>query len=189
MLVMQSQNVTGKEYILYCSLAGFIASWAISGMLAVVDYYTGTTVGTFFAVIGVSLGFDDPQVAQYVGFALHVMTGMTAGNIFGQVSLFWPRMSPFNVRRGIITGIVVGIALWAVLFVPLATFGIQPRLNSLLLQAPNSDIQEIAGHFQGTFALIVGGAFLFHIAYGAMLGFMAGRLSEIRRIREMTVVR
>jgi hypothetical protein len=186
---MQIQQLTRKEYILYCSLAGFIASWAISGMLAIVDYYTGTRVGTFFAVIGISLGFTDPEVAQYVGFALHVLTGMTAGNIFGQVSMFWPKMSPFNVKRGIVTGIIVGIVLWAALFVPLASLGIQPRLDLLLSQAPNDTVSDIARHFEGTFYLIVGGALVFHIAYGVMLGLIAGRLSEIRYAREMNVRR
>jgi hypothetical protein len=180
---MQIQIATRKEYIFYCSLAGFIASWAISGMLAIVDYYTGTQVGTFFAVIGISLGFDDPGVAQYVGFALHLLTGMTAGNIFGQVALFWPKVSPYNAITGIARGTVVGIALWAALFLPLATFGIQPRLDSLILQAPNVEVYDIASHFENTYYLIVGGSFLFHIVYGMILGYISGRLSEIRFAR------
>lgn len=182
---MQIQQLTRKEYILYCSLAGFIASWAISGMLAIVDYYTGTKVGTFFAVIGISLGFTDPETAQYVGFALHVLTGMTAGNIFGQVSMFWSKMSPFNVRRGILTGPIVGIALWAVLFVPLASLAIQPRLDSLAAHPPNANVSNIANHFEGTLYFIIGGALVFHIAYGVMLGVIAGRLSEISRASAM----
>ena len=36
----------------------------------------GTPAGTFFSVIGTSLGFTDSTTAQYVGFALHVLTGM-----------------------------------------------------------------------------------------------------------------
>ena len=156
-------------------------------MLAIVDYYTGTKVGTFFAVIGISLGFTDPDTAQYVGFALHVLTGMTAGNIFGQVSMFWSKMSPSNVRRGILTGPIVGIALWAVLFVPLASLAIQPRLDSLAAHAPNANVSNIASHFEGTLYFIIGGALVFHIAYGVMLGVIAGRLSEISRASAMGV--
>jgi hypothetical protein len=180
---MQLQVARQKEYILYCSLAGFIASWAISGMLAIVDYYTGTQVGTFFAVIGLSLGFTDPEEAQYIGFALHLLTGMTAGNIFGQTALFWPKMIPYNARKGIVRGTVVGIALWAVLFLPLATFGIQPRLDSLILQAPNVEVYDIGSHFENTYYLIVSGSFVFHVVYGMILGFISGRLSEIRFAR------
>ena len=49
--------------------------WAISGMLVLVDYVSGTPAGTFFAVIGLSLGINDLALAQYVGFGLHLLTG------------------------------------------------------------------------------------------------------------------
>ena len=65
-----------RLFILYCSIAGFISAWAISGLLVIVDIISGTPAGTFFAVIGISLGFNDPVAAQYVGFVLHVITGM-----------------------------------------------------------------------------------------------------------------
>jgi hypothetical protein len=36
---------------------------------------------------------------------------------------------------------VVGMVLWAVMFVPLATLGIQPRLDSFTFSAPNQHKQ------------------------------------------------
>lgn len=59
-------KVDQKMYILYCTIAGFISVWAISGLLVLVDYMSGTPVGTFFAVIGISLGINDPALAQYI---------------------------------------------------------------------------------------------------------------------------
>jgi uncharacterized membrane-anchored protein len=112
----------------YCSLAGFISAWAISGLLVIVDIISRTPPGTFFAVIGVSLGFNDLVTAQYIGFILHVITGMTAGNIFGQISLFWSKVAPHNSKEGIVKGMVVSMALWIVLFVPLATFAFSAYL-------------------------------------------------------------
>jgi hypothetical protein len=142
------------QFVLYCTLAGFISSWAISGLLVIVDVISGTPAGTFFAVIGISLGFSDPVSAQYIGFILHVTTGMAAGNIFGQISLFWSKIAPYNSKEGLVKGIIVGMALWAVLFVPLATFGIQPRLDSFAYSAPNQYIYNIAGHFQGLYSIL-----------------------------------
>ena len=55
-----------------------------------------------------SLGFDDPVSAQYIGFALHIMTGMAAGNVFGQISLFWSKIAPYNSKEGIVKGMVIG---------------------------------------------------------------------------------
>jgi len=121
---------SSKLYIIYCSLAGLIAAWAISGLLTIVDFISQTPAGSFFGVIYISLGFYDPSIAQYIGFALHLLTGLTAGNIFGQISLFWKGLSPYNSQHGIVMGMVVGILLLAVLFLPLATFIIQPRLDS-----------------------------------------------------------
>jgi hypothetical protein len=54
----------------------------------IVDFISQTPTGNFFEVIGISLGFYEPGVAQYVGFILHLLTGLTAGNIFGQISYF-----------------------------------------------------------------------------------------------------
>src|ERR687889_835213 len=144
---------TSKLFILYCSIAGFISAWAISGLLVIVDLISGSPPGTFFAVIGISLGFTETTTAQYIGFALHLLTGLTAGNIFGQ----------------------------------LATFGIQPRLDSFAFSAPNQYIYNIALHFQGLFPVMIGGSFLFHIIYGAMTGFISGRMAGLgvfaRRIK------
>src|ERR671930_112126 len=91
-------------------------------------HYIGQPCWNFFCCHWVSLGFSDPVAAQYIGFVLHVISGMSAGNIFGQVSLFWSKIAPYNSKEGIVKGMIVGMALWAVLFVLLATFGIQPRL-------------------------------------------------------------
>jgi hypothetical protein len=168
-----------RQFILYCTVAGFISAWAISGLLVIVDIISGTPAGTFFAVIGASLGFNDPVSAQYVGFTLHILTGMAAGNIFGQISLFWSKIAPYNSKEGIVKGMVVGIALWTVLFVPLATFAIQPRLDSFAYSAPNQYIYNIASHFKGLYAVVMGGSLVFHLIYGALLGFISGRMTEI----------
>ena len=175
---MQRQN-DQKLFILYCSLAGFISAWAISGLLVIVDIISGTPAGTFFAVIGLSLGFSDPVSAQYVGFVLHVITGMVAGNVFGQISLFWSKVAPYNSKEGVVKGMIVGMVLWAVLFVPLATFGIQPRLDSFTFSAPNQYIYNIVSHFQGLYPVIIGGSLVFHLLYGAFAGFISGRMVEI----------
>ena len=108
---MESGKSHQQLFIPYCSIAGFIGSWAISGLLVIVDIISGTPAGTFFAVIGISLGFNDPVTAQYVGFVLHVLTGTAAGNIFGQISLFWSKIAPYSSKEGKVKGMIVGMAL------------------------------------------------------------------------------
>lgn len=176
---MEWQN-TPKMIVIYCTLAGLISAWGISGLLVMVDSASETPPGTFFAVIGLSLGFNDPVSAQYIGLGLHILTGTVAGNIFGQIALFWRKLIPYDIKKGVSLGLIVGVMLWAVLFLPLATFGIQPRLDALLASAPNAYVENIASHFAGSYPLIVGGSLLFHIIYGAILGFLAGRMAELR---------
>lgn len=173
-------KVDQKMYILYCTIAGFISVWAISGLLVLVDFVSGTPAGTFFAVIGISLGINDPALAQYVGFGLHLLTGTVAGNVYGQASIFWRKLAPNTYRHGVMTGLIVGFGLWAILFVPLGIFGIQPKLDSFAISAPNQYIYAISNHFQGLYPLIIAGSLLFHFVYGALLGFLAGRMTEVR---------
>ncbi len=144
-----------------------------------VDYISGTPSGTFFAVIGLSLGINDPATAQFVGLGLHLLTGTVAGNIYGQVSLFWRKFAPNRYQHGIKTGLMVGLALWIILFVPLASFGIQPKLDSFLTSAPNQYIFAISSHFQGLYPVIILGSLAFHLLYGSLLGFLAGRMTEL----------
>jgi hypothetical protein len=170
---MEMRN-TPKMLIVYCTLAGMISAWAISGLLVMIDFGSGTSPGTFFAAIGLSLGFNDPVSAQYIGFGLHILTGT--------VALFWRKLIPYAIKRGVSLGLMMGLTLWVVLFLPLATFGIQPRLDAYLTSAPNAYLNNIASHFTGLYPLIVGGSLLLHLAYGAILGLMAGRMAEIRLV-------
>jgi hypothetical protein len=66
-----------------------------------------------------------------------------------------------------------------VLFVPLATFAIQPRLDSFAYSAPNQYIYNIVSHFKGLYEVVIGGSLVFHIIYGALIGFLSGRMTEI----------
>jgi hypothetical protein len=87
------------------------------------------------------------------------LTGITAGNIYGQIALFWSKIAPLNPTHGSIMGMMVGVALWAVLFFPLATYVIQPRLDSLILSAPNQEIQGISLHFHQLYFVVIGGSY------------------------------
>jgi hypothetical protein len=174
-------NDCSKLFILYCSLAGFIAAWGISGLLVSIDLISNTPPGSFFGVIGISLGYYDTITAQLVGFGLHVLTGTIAGNIYGQVSVFWKRMSPYSAKHGLKTGMIVGLVLWAVLFVPVASLAIQPMLDSFNSGiTPNQYVYSVASSFNGLFGIIIVGSLLFHLIYGALLGYIAGRMMDIR---------
>jgi hypothetical protein len=177
---LQEIDNTPKMIIVYCTVAGLISAMIISGLLAVIDFASGTPTGTFFAVIGLSLGFNDPATAQYVGLGLHTLTGTVAGNIFGQIALFWRKLTPYNMKRGVSFGLLLGISLWAVLFAPLATFGIQPKLDTFMITEANTYAHSIANHFAGLYYFVLGASLLFHLVYGIVFGLLAGRMTGVK---------
>ncbi len=177
---LQKIDNTPKMLIVYCTLAGLISALIISGLLVVIDFASGTPSGTFFAVIGLSLGFNDPASAQYIGLGLHTLTGTVAGNIFGQLALFWQKLIPYNMKRGVSFGLMLGLSLWVVLFVPLATFGIQPKLDTFMITEANTYAHSIANHFAGLYYFVLGASLLFHLVYGAVFGLLAGRMTGVK---------
>jgi hypothetical protein len=179
MELQQIEN-TPKTVIVYCTLAGLISATIISGLLVIIDFVSGTPSGTFFAVIGLSLGFNDPTSAQNIGLGLHILTGTVAGNIFGQVAVFWRKLVPYDMVRGVTLGLMLGLCLWAVLFAPLATFGIQPRLDTFMITEANPYPHSIATHFAGLYNLVLGASLLFHLVYGVVFGLLAGRMTGVK---------
>lgn len=169
-----------KFLVGYCTLAGLISSIIISGLLFILDIVSKTPLGTFFAVIGSSLGFYDSTTSPYVGLLLHFATGTVAGNLLGQGALFWDKLIPFGIKRGTILGIITGISLWLILFLPLTAYITQPKLSMFNFSAPNQYIFVIAKHFQGLYPIVIIGSFFFHLIYGILLGLISGRLIELK---------
>ena len=163
-----------------CTLSGLLASVIISGLLFSLDFISKTPPGTFFAVIGSSLGFYDSNTSPYVGLLLHFATGTVAGNLLGQGGIFWNRLIPFGLKRGTILGVITGISLWIVLFLPLTMYIIQPKLDLFNFSAPNQYVFVIAQHFQGLDTVVVIVSFFFHLIYGVILGLISGRLIELK---------
>ena len=65
--IMKNNNeliVTFKG-INYGALAGFIATWSISSSIAVIELQLGLQIGTFYSIIGISLGVNNATTAAY----------------------------------------------------------------------------------------------------------------------------
>ena len=169
-----------RNLLAYCTLAGFLSSIVISGLLFSLDSISKAPPGTFFAVIGSSLGFYDSNTSPYVGLLLHFATGTVTGNLLGQGGIFWNRLIPFGLKRGTILGIITGISLWIVLFLPLTLYIIQPKLDMFIISAPNQYVFVIAQNFQGLNSVVLIGSFFFHLIYGVILGLVVGRLIELK---------
>ncbi len=49
----------------YGAFAGFIATWSISSVIAVTEFLLGLNMGTFYSIMGISLGASD-TTARYI---------------------------------------------------------------------------------------------------------------------------
>ena len=183
-----SQSSTKSELTLLGSVrsgtvSGLVAAWAIFGMILAVGAQLGLPPGTFYQMVGVSLGIDEEWPAIYLGFVMHMITGAIIGIVYMIISDRVRKLrTDSSTLKAFATGVATGIAVWAVLFVPLHFFLMQPTLQNMLLTSPPGSPEQItAERLLQMSDSILYGALAIHFLFGGVLGFMA-RISTSGRI-------
>jgi hypothetical protein len=169
------------------TVCGLVAAWAIFGMILAVGAQLGLPPGTFYQMVGMSLGINAEWPAIYVGFVLHMITGAIIGIVYMIVS---DRISKLrtdsSTPKAFATGVATGIVVWAVLFVPLHFFLMQPTLQNMLLTSSGAGSPEqltVERLLQMSDSILYG-ALAIHFAFGAILGFMARIATSSRTVIE-----
>jgi hypothetical protein len=180
-----------KDSIKSGVVAGQTAAWAIFGVFLAID----TSVlmmppGAFYKTIGMALG-QGPATDIYVGFFMHMITATVIGIIYMIVS---DRVRPLyisSIWKGLATGPITGIVVWAVLFLPLHFVVMQPMLSAMAQGSESeefvtagqlselSDAQIASRLLEFSDSILIGSLAL-HILFGAVLGFL-GRLGASSR--------
>jgi hypothetical protein len=183
-----SQSSTKSELTLLGSVrsgtvSGLVAAWAIFGMILAVGAQLGLPPGTFYQMVGVSLGIDEEWPAIYLGFVMHMITGAIIGIVYMIISDRVRKLrTDSSTLKAFATGVATGIVVWAVLFVPLHFFLMQPTLQNMLLTSPPGSPEQItAERLLQMSDSILFGALAIHFVFGGVLGFMA-RISTSGRI-------
>lgn len=183
-----SQSSTKSELTLLGSVrsgtvSGLVAAWAIFGMILAVGAQLGLPPGTFYQMVGVSIGIDEEWPAIYLGFVMHMITGAIIGIVYMIISDRVRKLrTDSSTLKAFATGVATGTAVWAVLFVPLHFFLMQPTLQNMLLTSPlGSPEQLTAERLLQMSDSILYGALAIHFVFGGVLGFMA-RISTSGRI-------
>jgi hypothetical protein len=173
----------------YGSIAGIIATWSISTAIAASELELGLPMGTFYAVIGIALGSNDPTSSAYIGFGLHLATGTVLGAIFGalavKVELRKNITNIFRPTRSILMGIGTGVLVWLILFLPISALFIQPstsRIVEILQSGQENTMQSVfdANSLGQSMTGIVISAIAFHVIWGAIFGFIISSLLRIK---------
>lgn len=170
-------------------VAGQTAAWAIFGVFLAIDSSLLTPPGTFYKIIGMALG-QGPATDVYVGFLMHMITATVIGIVYMIISDRVRMLYISSVFKGLATGPITGVAVWAILFIPLHFGVIQPMLQAMPQGAPEefeiagqlSQISnaELAGRLASLSDTVVAGSLAMHILFGCVLGFL-GRLGTSSR--------
>jgi hypothetical protein len=175
----------------YGAIAGLIATWSISTAIAASELELGLPISTFYAVMGISLGSIDFVSAAYLGFGLHLLTGTILGAICGAIAVRVESQknitNMFSPYKSILMGIVTGIVVWLVLFLPVTVLIIQPsigRIADTLSLVQNNNISSFSSFDMGNLGQLSRGiaisAVVFHVVWGAIFGFIISSLLRIK---------
>ena len=76
----------------YGAFAGLIATLLISLAVAIAEIASGLRMGTFYSIIGITLGLNNVVNAGYLGFGLHLVIGTLIGTVPGGIGIRWRKI-------------------------------------------------------------------------------------------------
>jgi hypothetical protein len=162
-------------------IAGLTAAWAIFGLFLAVDSQLNVPPGTFYKTIGIIFGINSAY-AMYVGFLLFMVTAVIISIIYNYISKHIRILNINSMPKGIGTGILAGVIVWGVLFLPLHYYVIQPALSGManddLNLNPGSLDPSITKQLLELSNIIVVGSLALHMLFGGVMGFCS-RLAVI----------
>jgi len=181
--IMKNKNevmVTFKG-IKYGAFAGFIATWSIASLIAIIELLVGLKISTFYSIMGISLGLNNVVTAAYAGFGLHLLTGTILGAVLGAIGIRWKKVRMLNPYKSSLVGMGVGIVIWLVLFLPITALLVEPSINRITtLLAIESQHIVLSENINQSIRNIAISSIAFHLVWGAIFGFIMSSLLRIR---------
>ena len=154
-------------------IAGLTAAWAIFGLFLALGHEIGDDPGALFQMVGLAFGIDT-SYALYIGFLLYMMTAVIIGIIYSAITKKIKVLYINSVLKAVGTGILGGIIVWAVLFLPLNYLIMEPTLQKLLIESdPSSSQYAMAKNLIELSDTIFWGSLSLHVLFGGVMGFCA----------------
>lgn len=180
----RNQLMVAFKGLKYGAFAGFVATWSISSVIVVAELLLGLQIGAFYSIMGISLGVDNVIAATSMAFGLHLLIGTIIGAVFGVIGIRWKKVRMFNPYKSLLVGMGAGMIVWLVLFLPIATFLVQPAINSITtMLAIESQDPVFSEEINQSIRNITLTAIAFHLIWGAIFGFIISSLLRIRLFR------
>ncbi len=132
--------------------SGLIGSLAVSALILLAERVAGLPVGTFYLTLiaAISQGHDYSIYAILQGMLLHILAGTVLGLAISMPFALSSRAYSSLGRAAPAYGLVAGVLIWTVLFLPLTYGTMIPLLKSLdgrsviRQSAPTGELSKIA---------------------------------------------
>ncbi|MEO9320873.1 MAG: hypothetical protein ABI361_09385 [Nitrososphaera sp.] len=180
----QATGIKGRlaPGILAGAIAGAVATWSISFVIAMTELVLHFPIGTFYTIMGVSLGINVTTTAAYVAFGLHILTGTVLGMIVGLAVVRLKGI--LNTVKNVEIGIIAGVIISLVLFIPVTLLLIEPSIRHIVsLLGSSANQTALSNNINVFVSQVTASAVAFHILWGAIFGYMFSAMLRIRAYR------
>jgi hypothetical protein len=161
----------------YGGIGGFVGGLAMSPFLIITAIVTGMPLETMPVAMGLLFGDFSKPDAMTIGFAMHMLTSVLIGVIFGTVTALVGRLKITRYRKGIIEGLIAGMVAFIVLFIPISMAVMPPILMKMSMQInPTITQEQFMSQMQQNMPPVIGLVILEHLVYGAVLGVVTSYL-------------
>jgi hypothetical protein len=167
-------------------IAGLISSLAVSGLILMVEKVTAVPVGTFYMVLMAALPEANLSVNMILsGLLLHLISGSIIGLAMSiPFTLFKKGSGKIIYQYTPVYGLLFGLALWSILFLPVTFWMVLPLVSSIDNQiieqsVPTGPIASIeTNKLSDMSSKIIFGALPFNMFYGLLTAIIINSLSQ-----------
>lgn len=186
-VLSQKPRLSRFTVVRFGVVAGLISSLAISGLILMVEKVTAVPIGTFYLVLMAAL--TDSHLSSLnliiLGLLLHLVSGSIIGLVMA-IPFATYKISPVGTihQYAPVYGLLFGLALWFVLFLPITFWMVLPLVSSLgnqviEQQVPAGPIASIeTSRLSDMSSKIIFGALPFNMFYGLLAAIIIKLLSE-----------
>ncbi|GBC74344.1 hypothetical protein HRbin05_00383 [archaeon HR05] len=164
-------------------LAGLNATLVVSGLIFAGEALMNYPHGLFYLIIGYSLGFDGSN-ALGMGMVMHIVTGVLIGLVASipvvTVERLFRALSNFNTAM--IYGIIVGVLVWLLFFLPVYYLIVMPTLegyNGVAYDRSGRILTDLNLSFARVIYYSIGLHIQFGIVYSIITGAFIERMMKI----------
>ena len=161
--------------------AGLMGGFALFSSFFAIDQMLDIPPGTFYKTIGITMGVDE-GLAIAMGFIAHMGVAALIGSMYLLASNIWRFFRLVTVPKAIMTGVLTGLIVFTLAFLPIHMFVMTPMMEVELII---TDVSQFDLEEQKALATLLfnsdkiyTNALILHIVFGAIMGFMAGCITH-----------